>query len=420
MRLGKCIVAIRRLLLDKPEHVLIVAPNSALGGWEDELALEGETDVGYLSGTTIERRAALQEHHRWCLFDKEGWRWLPEVANERWDAVILDESTFIKNPKAKVTKFYLRNFRRVPHRWILTGLPNPEGLEEFWCQLAFLDGRAFGFGNYWDWRAKNFEPVPWGNGWDANPGLQSRVRREVGKRAFILHRRDVGLETDWVYEPRYLNLPRALRKTYNTVEDEFVLDVDGDAEPSKTIYAGARYAWMRQLCRGFADGEQIWKGAEDALVELLTSELARDPVVIWFDYNQELLAARKRFREAKIDCQYALGRTPQHERRQIFRDFRKGGGRVLLLQTRIAQYGLDLSRADAEIYFSAPASHELRAQSQERIVDVSKPRQLLCIDFVTRNTVDEDLHTSMQNKKVRSQRDLRRAMRFAMKRRRAP
>jgi len=248
MRLGKTLVAIRRILLyPNLQRVLIVAPNSALGAWEDELRKEGEPaeSIIYLQGDRSQRLGKLLDGKVWNLLNKEGFLALPQIAELPWDVVVLDESTFIKNPQAKVTKFFLQNFRDVPHRWILTGMPNPQSDLELWSQLAFLDGEAFGFSNYWAFRRARYEQRLGRYEWAPLPGTQSMVKRTVGARACVIRRKDVDMETERIYQVRRFTLPKKLRETYDTAEKDFVLERDG-VEIRKTIFALPAYQWRRR------------------------------------------------------------------------------------------------------------------------------------------------------------------------------
>jgi len=165
MRLGKTLVAIRRIKLYVPQDpkqglkVLIIAPNSTLTSWEDELTLEGIGDPVHLAGKRADRLAKLVGPGNWFLINPEGCIPIKDntasgvfcelLADHPWDVVLLDESTFIKNPNTKITKFLLNNFRDVPHRWILTGTPNPEGPLDFFSQFKFLNNDETFKGNYW-------------------------------------------------------------------------------------------------------------------------------------------------------------------------------------------------------------------------------------------------------------------------------
>jgi len=462
MRLGKTLVAIRRALLYKPRRAdaglraLVVAPGSALSAWADDLGREGR-DYVFLRGTAAQRRATLAEPHEWYLLNKEGWQSVPEVANRvrceacagrgsrvalgaahtarrkcarcrglgsvqssrrwvTWDAVILDESTFVKNPKARVTRFFLEGFRDVPHRWALTGMPAPEGPLDLWTQLAWLDGEAFGAKSYWEWRARDFHPDARKWGWHLHRGVEEAVGEHVRRRAFVFSRAEVAprFALQKVHETRRLDLPDRLRKCYRTAEREFVLELDG-REIDKTIFAGARWQWLRQMCGGFVDHELVCPAKVRELVSLLSSELFGQSVVVWSCYNQEIGAAVKALRAAKIGAESLTGADTPEARRRTVERFSGGWISVLVAQQAAAKMGVDLSAADAAIYFSNWPSLEARAQSEDRIAHPQKHVPLLYVDLVVRDTVDEDVADLLREKRCRSDRVMRREVVERMK-----
>lgn len=414
------LVVIRRALLYKPldkqrRRILIVAPSSALGSWKTELLLESQKDFVYLMGSRKKRLALLEEDHTWNLLNKEGYQALPEVANRKWDAVIADESTFLKNPKAKVTKFFLKHFRQVPHRWALTGLPNPESDLEFWTQLAWLDGRAFDCRSYWQFLTQFFEQRFLQYGWQPKVGTQSFIRREVGKRACILRRKDVDMDRPKIYETRSLELPADLKKIYKKAEQDFVLELDSKSKT--TIYAPVRTTWLRQLCGGFLDGKLVWPGKVEEVVYLLRSELRNEKVIVWFDYNQELHAVEQALDKKGILSNAVTGKDSRKTRQWKFQDWRVNSIRILLVQQRIAQTGMDLSAADTNIYYSSPLGLHDRKQTEDRSIHPSKKTAVLYLDLVVKNSVEQDFHRALFDKSTRCEQTLRRAMLYNLNRR---
>ncbi len=424
MRLGKTLTTIRRLLMYAPlrpstgARLLIIAPNSALGSWERELAGEGETDVVFLQGTRAERLELLSIGTKWMLTNKEAWRSIPEIADYAWDAVVLDESTFCKNPKAQVTRFFLKNFRDVPHRWALTGLPAPEGPLDLWCQISWLNGRAFGCESYWQFRARHFETDYAGFDWVPKPGANQMIEAELASKAFCLRRQDAGMVTPKVHERREVELPPKMREAYEKAEELFVLEYDG-REVSRTVWATQRWHWMRQLCGGFIDRRLYWSGKIDELVSLVTGELAAEQVVIWFSYNPELRACLEALRKKRVRCEVMLGDVKPERRRELERHFRRGWFRVFLIQEAVAETGLDLSTADTAIYFSNHPGLEKRAQSEDRLIHPLKKSPCLYIDLVVKDSVEEVVSEKLGVKKWRSQRTFDRAVVAGIKARRS-
>ncbi len=434
MRTGKSLPTIRRIRLLQPRRVLIMAPTCALGGWESELALEGETDVVYLTGPRKRRLKTLRAGHRWNLINKEGWRALPEVGNrarigprahepvptgERitWDAVVLDESPFLKSPRSQVTRFVLKYLRScATRRYILTGLPAPEGPEDYWTQFAFLDGRAFGHRTFWGWRAAAFRPNELGYGWSLCREEERCVRAAVQARAFVCSRQDACMPEKHIRQVRRLDMPTELRKTYRRAEREFILEYR--AVRARTIYAVAKWQWLRQMCDGIVDGRLVWPGKVYELRALLRGELRREQVVVWFAYNHSVRAAWNACGGLPGGAARMTGATALEERRAIAARFARGEIRVLLLQQRIAAFGVDLSAADTAIYYSRHADLQTNAQCRDRIVHPSKANNLLHIDFAVRDSVDEDVADALAEKRYQSQKSLAKRLEYGIMRRR--
>jgi hypothetical protein len=427
MRLGKTLVTLRRCSLYAPRQcklglrILVVAPNSALGGWEDDGTADG-WDIAWLVGSKKKRQQILDScfipkkpSRMLCLINKEAWSVVPSIGQLPWDAVIADESTFLKNPTAKVTKFFIKHFRDVPHRWILTGTPCPEGEHEYFCQLAFARGGAFGFRKFWDFRMHYMRPHPAGFGWILKPGAPDHIRRTVGSTCCVLRRKDVKLDSHKIYERRELTLPPSLRKIYNKAETEFLM-AKGDLSAS-TKWVTVVWQWLRQLCGGFIQKELVWSAKIKELLSLLLGELKRDQVVVWCCYNAEIAAIMSSLKTKHITCDGWTGATKPTQRHEIRKRFQAGKMRVLVLQQATAKTGMDLSAADTAIYYSSPPGQEARLQTEDRILSLKKKQSLLYIDLVVKDTVEEDTLAELKKKIALSDLSLSRALLASMRKR---
>ncbi len=407
MRLGKSLVVIRAL--EESGHntqVLVVAPSSALGDWDRELRREGYTDdeVTFLQGSRKLRLQTLEIPWRYVLANRESWLSVPEIADIPWSAVVLDESPSIKNPQSGISKFFRFNFRRVPRRFILTGTPAPESLADLWGQFDYLDGGAFGFTNYYGFRSKLFVPTEAGGGWYPRIGAERLIQNSLSQKAFVLRCKDVHLDQPRIRERREMELSPKARRAYLKAEDELILGFETEREREVSTLM-QQYAYCRQLASGIDPdtGQVRWTGKLEELKYLLHGELKDEPVVIWFAFNAEIDAARE-YLSPDPRLGYAYGRHTPQERRELFASFQKGDVRVLLLQVKIAQYGLDLSRASTAIYFSSPVSRMDRVQTEARIATArpgAEGRPLLFIDFVTARTVDTDVLALLRRKEKR-------------------
>lgn len=411
MRLGKNLVVIRRCKLYKPLDpalglkILIVAPNSALGSWEEELKNEQETKIVSVSeGSRCLNVAALSRTDgKWYLTNKETFLSVPEISTaQNWDAAIFDESVWISNPKAKITKFYTNRFRDCPHRWALAGIPAPESILQLWSQLAWLDGHAFSYRNFWDFRAQCFYQR--GYDWVPKEDIESYIKRCFGARACIIRRKDYNLEPSKEKIVRTLELPPALRKQYDEIETNFSTE-DGNS----TVWSVVQYQWLRALTSAVK--------IDELLAVLALPELHNEPIVVWFHYNKEIEEASRALKKQGIPFAAMTGALDRQERETIRKDFIRKRYKVILIQQAIAQEGMDLSCSDTAIYYSCTPSLKAMRQTGDRIVSLSKQSNLLYIYLIVKDTVDHDLYTAIAGKNIRSDLDLSKALKLGLEER---
>jgi SNF2 family DNA or RNA helicase len=409
MRTGKCLPTIRTILTYTPRNpllglrVLIVAPKSAIPGWLEELDYEEQTSAVILRGSREKRLELLQSGVEWYILNREGWHVLPEIARRdwmEWDAVVIDESTMIKSPHSGITHFFLSNFRDVPHRWILTGVPCPESLLDVWCQMAFLDRRPLGRSSYYSFRNKCFQGDARGYKWIPSKGTDQLVVDYLAERAFVLRKEGAGMEKHEIHER------------------EYVLENEGQVI-RKTVFSGKRWQWMQQLCGGFLDHELVWPDKIKELVYLLRTELSGEQVVVWFNYNQELYACAKEIAltlggsVAKV----FVGKTPDHLRGPLVKDFNRGRFRVLLVQEAVAEYGVDMSGGDTQLFYSNWPGLLRRVECKARLEHPKRKSSFLTIDFCTADTANEDIALALADKNFNSEVVLARVVWERMRRR---
>ena len=414
MRLGKTLVVIRAIKSDsRVRRVLIVAPGSAHYGWKRELAIEGEPPLVDLIGVAPARKKAAKAvqdaapffmPRTWCFINCEGHRVLKEeLLAIEWDAVICDESTFLKNPKAKVSQLYAENFRGARWRVCMSGTPAPESELEYFQQMKFLGHNILG-SNYYEWRDANFvSPIESPHEWFIKKRGLERLTHKLARRCFFLKRSDAGCDERKVYEVRKVVMPAKARKAYTTLEEEFLLEAEGH-ETKKTVWSMTKFIWARRLAGGFYDTELMWDGKLRALLDLLEGELSREQVVVWADYILEGKAICERLGKSAA---YINGSVTPTKRDAIRTAFLSGKTRVLVCQPECFRHGVDLSCADTMVYYSSPLGLETRQQTEDRTIRIGKGTPALVIDMLTEESVDEDILTSLKRKEGRSARTRR-------------
>ena len=402
MRLGKSFVAVR-LSRDawKCQRVFVFAPGIVLLTWEEEFRKSG---IAYhnLVGLTNEIRSNIIDENSpgYFLLNYEALldrRVANSICQYPPDCVILDESTIVKNAKAKVTKFFLQSCDLFRKKILLSGLPTPEDWSNIWSQCAILNnGRWMGTSNFFKWLKYNSTKDTYGHFF--SPAQATKLREEFRSFAYCLSRSHANLGESKIRTIRSGELPRKERKIYDKIKRDW--EVDGlDIESTETNYAMVITSWMQRLCGGFLPKDECESWKYLCVQDLLNTDLKNERVVVWCAFNDEIHRLQSLLKPAS-SVAILTGETRQPDRQSAITRFRSNGVRILIVQQRLGKFGLDLSCANTAIYFSNSYNLEHRAQSEDRIVMPGKKEPLLYIDLITKDTVEEEIYCGLRDKKV--------------------
>lgn len=395
MRLGKTLTAIRACEAKGCERVLVVSPLPVIESWEEELAEEGIPFKTLLAsripesvddptdgepGFFLTSYSALTVRRHWA-------------DDIQWDAAVLDESVKIRNPKTNIAKIAQSAFKHVPHRMILSGLPNPEKPTlDLATQFIFLLGDFMGARTYWNARELFFDRFDYD--WFPKPGFRRKIRDFVQANAFIRTRKDVGLDNVKVYQVRRVDPGKDQARFIREAVKSWQL------EHHWTKWRPVVSTWEHMLAGGFSAHKCIDEGKVKELINLLTTDLADQQVVVWFRFNRELAYVWHRLRDLGISVTWITGKVGKEQRAARRRLFQKGKRRVALLQLEIGKYGNRWDAADTAVYYSNSWSLDTRKQSEDRIASMGKgkDRPLLFVDLVTRGSIDEEIIDGLRGK----------------------
>lgn len=396
MRLGKSFVTIRALK-DLPGRKLIICPKAVINTWLDELEMEGLSAL-WFSSEFLKRVKLHLGNPDWTVVNYEAAMRMPEEMKAKFQHIIIDESAKIKEPKAQITKFLLKSFPMVERKIILSGNPAPNTPLEYFSQMQFLHGVWMGCKNFWQFRQRYF--VPDYQGWAWFPRASSRIliKKTLDKTCYFLSRKDVGVENKKVYQKRYVELPPKVMKQYKRMEKEFVATLP-DGKELEVKHVLSQLTYLQEMAGGFLKDQEMSQHKIKELVNLLEGELKDEQVLVWCRFRWEIDAIMKAVKN--VDCIHGDVSLTNRKLRQDA--FNKKEIQVLVLQTSSAKYGLNLSVSDTNIYYSNTFVADDRSQSEMRAEHNTKTTTILCIDLITRDTVDEQILKALQKKKKESQ-----------------
>ena len=332
--------------------------------------------------------------------------------------MVVDESTTIKNPKAKWTKRAIRLGSLARYKRILTGTPITNSPLDIYSQFEFLGPDLLGFKSFYAFRNRyaivqkrhvnthSFDEIV---GYQRLDELRDRI-----KKGAILIRKEECLDLpEKIYvDPRHVELSPAQKKLYSQLKQESYAEIVEEGELKGTITADmvlTRLLRLHQVVCGFVTTDENyvpteldpWGGPRMTELMKLTEELD-GKTIIWANYVYNIRtiedALKKSYGPNSTSSFY--GATPQDERDRIVEEFQDPFSelRFFVGQPRTGGFGLTLTAASNVVYFSNNYSLELRLQSEDRAHRMGQSKNVTYVDLVAPGTVDEVIVRALRNK----------------------
>jgi len=431
MGMGKTVstlVSLDLLELVEPGPTLVLAPlRVAASTWPDE-ALKWNNlrnvEVSAVVGNPKERKAALRKPANVFTCNYDNLPWLVETLGDKWPfrKVVADESTRLKSFRLRQGGKRAQALAKVAHskasRFVeLTGTPSPNGLQDLWGQMWFIDrgerlGRTFSaFKERW------FQAVPGDNNFHQIrplPFAQQQIEDAVRDVCLSLDARDWFSIDEPIVNVVRVPLPAKARTLYRNMEREMYMQIDGHEVEAFT--AATKTIKCLQLASGAAyvgEGSDQWAEVHDAKLQALESiieEAAGMPVLVAYHFKSDLARLLKAFPRGRH-----LDQDPQ-----TIRDWNAGKIPVLFAHPASAGHGLNLQDGgNILVFFSHWWDLEQFQQIVERIgptrqKQAGHDRPVFIYHIVAADTVDELVMARRESK-----REVQDLLLEAMKRRKA-
>ncbi len=173
----------------------------------------------------------------------------------QWDFGVLDESSAIKTPGSRTSKFFRLKMRpKTTFRSILNGSAYKKRPLDVWAQIKFVTGEEIFPGNFTAFKNKYAIPHPTIRG--AVIGYQNLddfVRR-LSKCCVLIKKADMFDLPPYTHETRMIDLSPKSRKLYDQITDEMVADLEEFEKDGGIVTATHVFSILRkqlQICAGF-------------------------------------------------------------------------------------------------------------------------------------------------------------------------
>lgn len=366
--------------------ILIVAPlRVMLTVWPAEVKKWSEFQ--HLSVSIVhggQKAEALKTEADIYVINPEGLPWLaaqPEAS--KFDVLVVDESTKFKasnTQRFKLLRSLLPSFKR---RWILTGTPIPNGLEDLFGQIYILDmGRSLG--KYiTHYRNQFFDRAPWNvYQYIPKPGSYERVVDLISPLVIRLSAEDHLQMPELIDIHTPVFLPPEAQKIYREVEEDFI---SGDIVAANSAAAGVK---CRQVANGAIYTEPpAWRELHAAKLDALESllgEISPAPVLVLYEFQHDGARIRERIPTAR---DFAGAKDVV----SLVEEFNRGAVPILLGHPASMGHGLNLQGACHHIiWFGIPWNLEHYDQAIARVYRQGQQNsRVLVYHIIAKNTLDE-------------------------------
>jgi len=296
----------------------------------------------------------------------------------RFDMVVLDESTMIKNPGSKRSKAIISCGDKAKYTLALTGTPRGNHLYDLWAQMRFVDGSLglsydkFLRRYFWQPNVKNFPMM-----WKPRSSSDAKIQKKIESRVLTIKKQDCLDLPDRLTVVRRPTMQAASRRHYERlVEDGYTLIENNEVTPST---ARAEMLKLIQVSGGFCigdDGDKLSITRRPAKLEALMQIVnsTSQKVVVWAHFKEDFA----RLKEALGDrCVTLNGDTSSASIPRLVAHFKDPqGAQVMVAHAQSAKFGHTWTWATICVYYSFMDTVEDYMQSRDRIYRIGQTQKV--------------------------------------------
>ena len=327
--------------------------------------------------------------------------------NSHRPLIAIDESTTIKNPKAKRTKNIIHLADLAKYRRVMTGSPVTKNPLDLFTQCYFLDPYLLGHESYYSFRMR-YAIMKTANISGRQIQLVSGFKNlgELSDKlkpfSYRVLKEDCLDLPDKIYMKRNINLTPDQLKLYNQMKKEALATLNGKV--TSTVNALTQLMRLQQITCGHftADDGSTQPIKNNRITELMdVLEETEGKAIIWAHYQYDITNIIKEVTKVhgpgSIVDYYGL--TPQDERQGNIKKFQSDPKcRFIVGTPATGGYGITLTAANTVIYYSNGYDLEKRLQSEDRAHRIGQKKSVTYVDLICEETVDEKIVKALRKK----------------------
>ena len=323
--------------------------------------------------------------------------------------IAVDESTTIKNHKAKRTKALMKIAAGFKYKRLLTGSPITKSPMDIYSQCEFLRPGLLGFESYYAFQgryavvqrrkmgAAAFQQIVGFRNLD-------ELTQRIDMFSFRVLKKDCLDLPEKIYTARYVGMTTEQHQMYDQIRRHaMVLFESGEMSTAPAVIT--QMLRLQQIMSGHLktdDGDMLYFPSKrmDALEEIINEHDGK--AIIWSRFRYDIIEItkmlNKKFGEGSAAAYY--GDTSDDERNSIVQRFQdpRSPLRFFVGNPSTAGYGLTLTEANLVVYYANDFNLETRIQSEDRAHRIGQKNNVTYIDLISEGTLDEKIVEALRNK----------------------
>jgi len=335
-------------------------------------------------------------------------QWMSRMLGSR-GMIAIDESTTIKNHKAKRTKSLMKIAVGFKYRRLLTGSPVTKSPMDIYSQCEFLRPGLLGFESFYAFQgryaivqrrtmgAAAFQQIVGFRNLD-------ELTQRIDMFSFRVLKKDCLDLPDKIYTARYVGMSTEQFKMYDQIRRHAMVLFD-NGEMSTAPAVITQMLRLQQIMSGHLktdDGDMLYFPSKrmDALEEIVNEHSGK--AIIWSRFRYDIISItemlNKKFGQG---CAVSyFGDTSDDDRAAAVLNFQNPNHplRFFVGNPATAGYGLTLTEANLVVYYANDFNLETRIQSEDRAHRIGQKNNVTYIDLVCEGSIDERIVKALRAK----------------------
>ena len=300
--------------------------------------------------------------------------------------VVVDESSYIKNHRAKRTINITKLSKISRNRLILTGTPITKNIPDLYSQFYFLSKHILQYNSFYSFANNHIQYHEKIKGMIVRTLNTGYICDRINKYTYQVTKKECLNLPEKIFSEYRYNMTVKQRTIYEEIKEKFLLQIELDEFNSYSIFQ--MFTELQKCLSGyFSDHKRI-----DCLLEILDN-CHSEKIIIWCKYIKDIEQV-----ESKLEnCSIYTGKLSEKEKFNQIELFRNKN-KYFLATPSSGGHGLTLNEADTVIFYTNSFNYANRKQAEDRCHRIGQKNNVNYIDIICNSSIDEKIQESMSKK----------------------